>query len=491
MALLRVLSNGVLWQPWGSAAFARARRERKPVLLSIATTWCGSCLEMDRTSYADPDVVALINDRFVPVRVDADDRPDISERYSLGGWPTTAFLTPAGEILTGGTFVPLDRMSSILRRVADAYASQSDRMPESAAPLAQVPGPLGDSDLTKQIFDAFDDDDGGFGDEPRFPLASPIRLALELFVDTHNPAFERIVITSLDRMGWGGLYDSVDGGFFRYAATRDWQQPHVEKLLEPNAVLTRLYLDASDTLQIVRFSDRAADTLRYIQTWLADPVDGGWFGSQRADDAYYAADTPEARRLVPAPPIARSLYADSNGAMVSAALAAARVFADDGLRDFAVKSLERVLTACYRPGFGVAHGYDGQPGARGLLPDQFAMADACLDVFDLTGNVVYEMMAEELGHYAMRVMWDDERGGFFDRARDGEETSIGLLNRTLKPFVLNCDAARTLRRLATTSGESQFDRAADRTLEAMAPIAPTQGPLAAHYLLAMRAIRSR
>jgi uncharacterized protein YyaL (SSP411 family) len=126
-----------------------------------------------------------------------------------------------------------------------------------------------------------------------------------------------------------------------------------------------------------------------------------------------------------------------------------------------------------------------------LLPDQFAMADACLDVFDLTGNVVYEMMAEELGHYAMRVMWDDERGGFFDRARDGEETSIGLLNQTLKPFVLNCDAARTLRRLAITSGESQFDRAADRTLEAMAPIAPTQGPLAAHYLLAMRAIRSR
>jgi uncharacterized protein YyaL (SSP411 family) len=177
--------------------------------------------------------------------------------------------------------------------------------------------------------------------------------------------------------------------------------------------------------------------------------------------------------------------------MVSAALAAARVFGDDGLRDFAVKSLERVVMACYRPGLGVAHSYDGQPRTRGLLADQFAMADACLDVFDLTGNVVYEMMAEELGHYAMRVMWDEDRGGFFDRARDEEEASIGLLNQTLKPFVLNCEAARTLRRLAATSGESQFARAADRTLGAMAPIAPGQGPLAAHYLLAMRAIRSR
>ena len=110
MPSLRVLSNGVAWQPWGGAAFARARDEQKPVLLSIAATWCSSCHEMDRTSYADPDIVALINERFVPVRVDADDRPDISERYGLGGWPTTAFLTPGGEILAGGTFVPPDRM---------------------------------------------------------------------------------------------------------------------------------------------------------------------------------------------------------------------------------------------------------------------------------------------------------------------------------------------------------------------------------------------
>ena len=110
MASLRVLSNGVMWQPWGRAVFARARSEQKPVLLSITTAWCGSCFEMDRTSYADPGIITLINHRFIPVRVDADDRPDISERYSLGGWPTTVFLTAAGEILTGTTFVPRDRM---------------------------------------------------------------------------------------------------------------------------------------------------------------------------------------------------------------------------------------------------------------------------------------------------------------------------------------------------------------------------------------------
>ena len=186
-----------------------------------------------------------------------------------------------------------------------------------------------------------------------------------------------------------------------------------------------------------------------------------------------------------------SLYADSNALMVQTALHAARVFGDDGLRDFAVKSLERVLLVGYKPGAGVAHYFDGQPRVRGLLADQFVMAAACLDVFDLTGNVVYEMMAEELAHYAVRVMWDDQRGGFFDRARDEADAAIGLMSQPLKPFATNCDASRTLRRLADASGDQEFASYADRTLAAMAPSAASQGPLAAHYVLAMRAAAVR
>src|SRR5689334_13009258 len=118
---------GVAWQPWSGAAFARARDEQKPVLLSISAAWCHSCHEMDRTSYADPEIAAFINDRFVPIRVDADDRPDISERYSLGGWPTTAFLTAGGDILGGGTFVPRERMRGVLMRVEQAFQSDAHR----------------------------------------------------------------------------------------------------------------------------------------------------------------------------------------------------------------------------------------------------------------------------------------------------------------------------------------------------------------------------
>ena len=487
-------SNGVAWQPWSGDAFDRAREQRKPVLLSISTAWCRWCHEMDRTSYADPEIAALINQRFIPIRVDADDRPDISERYSLGGWPTTAFLTPSGDILGGGTFVPLERMLGVLTQVSEAFQSQPTRAAREQNEDPIATDAVADAgQLAGRVFSTFDQEYGGFGTEPKFPHAAPLQLALDLFVESRDPSLERIVLISLDRIGWGGLYDAVDGGFFRYATTRDWQLPHFEKLLDVNAALARVFLEAGAKLQIARFTERAGDTLRYIQNWLADPVDGGWYGSQDADETYYAAQSHDGRRTLTPPSISRSLYTDANAAMVSTAFASASVFSDDGLRDFALKSLERVLLASYKPGHGVAHYHDGQPRVRGLLADQLDMAAACLDAFDASGNVVYEMMAEELGHYAMRTMFDESHGGFFDRANEDEdgEPSIGLMSRRLKPFVTNCDGARTLLRLGAASGEQDFVRAAERTIDAMRPLAASQGPLAAHWLLAVRAAATR
>ncbi len=490
----QVLSNAVAWLPWGAAAFARAREERKPVLLFIAATWCQRCREMDCTTYLDPIIATFINHRFVPVRVDADLRPDVSERYSLGGWPTTAFLTPGGAVLGGGTFVPLHRMLSVLTQVAEAFAARTE---DPAEELRALPGPSTPApapslaEVSDAIFATYDPEHGGFGGEPKFGLVAPIRLALELAGADEHSSYRSIAEASLDAMGWGGLYDEVDGGFFRCAAGRDWQSPNTEKMLEGNAALLRLYLDAGAAFGLARFTERAADILRYVQTWLADPVDGGWWGSQAADDRYYGVTTHEARRALTPPGAGRVMFADGNAGMASAALHAASVFNDDGLRDFALKSFERVLLACYKPGMGVAHSFDSRPGARGLLADQFAMADASLDAFDLTGNVVYQMMAEELARYAIRLMWDDSEGGFFDRGADEPEPAFGLLRRRLKPFAGNCDLSRTLRRLAGASGDREFITFADRTLAAMAPLAAGHGPVAAHYVLAVRASEVR
>jgi uncharacterized protein YyaL (SSP411 family) len=284
---------------------------------------------------------------------------------------------------------------------------------------------------------------------------------------------------TLDAMSGGALYDDADGGFYRCAADRDWRNASEEKLLDVNAALLRLYAEAAGVLDAARYREIAADTLRYVQTALADPVDGGWAGSQRGE----AVD--------------RTLYTGWNAQMVSAALRAARLFDDPALAQFAVKSLERVLLAGYRPGAGVAHYHDPstalRAGAdaqvRGLLDDQIQMAAAALDAFEATGDVVYSMMAEELGHFALRTMWDDDDAGFFDRIAAAEE--VGLLRRRDKPFVPNCEAASVLARLAAVSGTHEFREKAEAALARVAGMAAAHGPLAAHYLLALRDCRLR
>lgn len=478
------------WLTWSAAAFARARGEGKPVLLSITAPWCGASAEMDRTAFADPRVAGLLNERFVPIRVDAERRPDIAERYSLGGWPTTAFLTADGAIAGGGTFVSRERMPAVLLKVLETFRARSSQLASPLASAAEslfAPSPSAPghaSDLVACVFASFDSTHGGFGTAPKFPLTAPLELALALYSDRRDGRMARIAQTSLDAIGWGPLFDEIDGGFFRCATAQDWHTPQTAKLLETNAALLAVYVEASTVLECARYRERAAETLRYVQTWLADQADGGWAGSQCVDDGYYRADA-ASRRLVQAPAIDRTLYTASNAAMASAALRAALAIDDPALGEFALRSLERVALAAYRPGAGVAHSVDDEGAhVRGLLDDQIAMASAQLDAYDATGNVVYEMMAEELVHFAIRVMWDERAGGFFDRAEPDELERAGLMCTRLKPFVANCEAARVLRRLAETSGTQQFAQRADATLAAMAPHAAAHGPLAAHYLLA-------
>ena len=477
--------TGISWLPWTAASFTRAREEGKPVLLSLAPTWCRNSAEMDGTSYAAPDVAALANTRFIPVRVDADRRPDIAERYHLGGWPTTAFLTPDGEILGGGTYVGQRRLADVLARVHRAYASGQHlgRVAPAAAAADSGAAPTLEQ-LVEQVVQTFDGANGGFGGAPKFPHVAPVRLAMSLYTRTGDTAQRDMAITSLDAMGWGPLYDERDGGFFRYSQASDWGQPNEEKLLDVNALMLALYVDASETFELARYVERADDIVRYVQTWLADTVDAGWSGSQRADAAYYAgrSDGPPA---VAAPPVDTTLFTDWNALMVAAALKAGRVLNDPGLSEFAIRSLERVVLLCYQPGAGMAHYHDGEPQVRGLLEDQVMMSIAQLDAFEATANIVYEMMAEELALHAIQQMWDSDAGGFFDRSLEAGD--VGLLSERYKPFAVNCAAAGMLRRLARLSRKPLYDGYADRILAVMANRARREGPLAAEYVLAATA----
>jgi uncharacterized protein YyaL (SSP411 family) len=469
----------VPWEPWSAAAFARASREAKPVLLSITAAWCGACHEMDRTTYADPGVAALVAERFVPVRVDADHRPDINERYNLGGWPTTAFLTADGQLITGGTFIAVDRMPGVLTRVAEAfaarvveYAANHEAAEAAASPAYEDTGAAESGDATggaqgmpalvDAIFATFDEQHAGFGVEPKFPHAAPLHLALALWRDTREPRWRTIAERTLDAMWNGGLWDTAGGGFFRYAATRDWRLPHVEKLLETNATLLAVYAEAAVVLSRSVDRDRTAAVARFITTSLRDER-GGYFGS-------------DAERV---------LYADGNALAASSLIKAGAVLSDSTLVKEALASFERVLLACYKPGAGLAHDVDR--GVRGLLGDQIAAIAALLDAHDLTDGEPYQMMAEELGHFTVRALEDSPAGGLFDRAP--REDDVGLLRMRRKPFVANAEAAVALSRLQRVSRDYDFATAAAGALLAAARQAAHHGPLAAHYVLAARELR--
>ena len=483
------------WLSWNTDAFARARGEGKPILLSLSASWCHWCHEMDRTTYSEPGVVALVEASFVPVRVDADRRPDISERYQIGGLPTTAFLTVDGDVIAGANYIPPDRMSGVLEQVARAFAGRQQELAVRAGFSPFTDTRVMDADATldrilEHVFETYDEEFGGFGTEPKFPLTAPILLALDIYKGSGDERMRSIAETTLDAMADGGLYDEVDGGFFRYATTRDWQLPHDEKLLDVNAALLSLYVRAAEVLESDRYRTLAAALVRYAGIWLADP-DGGWWGSQSADRDYYALPTADARRAARPPAVDDTLYAGWNSAMVSAHLQAAQLLADSSTGEAAMASLERIFSRCYAPGGGIAHYFDGHAQIRGLLDDQVLAIEAALDAYEATGNITYEMVAEEVGHFMVRTLWDGEEGGFIDRASPGEAEDVGLLRTRLKPFVSNCEAARVLLRLDAHSGNHEFGEKARAALALMHPLAANRGPQSAHYLLAVRDARIR
>jgi uncharacterized protein len=464
---------GVAWTDWSAAAFARAADERKPVLLAIGASWCHGCAIMDHTTYSVPEIVRTINDGFVPVRVDADRRPDVNERYNLDGWPTTAFLTPSGEVLTGSTYVVPDQMMRMLAEVTQGLATRYDELMSRAdaaaqarraaqAPARYEPDQSAPDWLAEEILRQHDPEFGGFGSGGKFLHASALGFAVARYEATRDERLAALVTRTLDAMAWGGVFDEVDGGFFRYAAGRDWARPHTEKMLEDQAAMIDVLLAASVVLDRANWRDRARDVIRFVQRTLADPTRGGFRASQRADEEYYLVNASIRETLEP-PVVDHTLFTDVNAQGAAAWLRAGAIFDDVDLGRFGLQSLERVLLATYRPGEGVAHCRGASGEVRGLLTDQVHAAWALLHVHDATANETYLMLAEELARTALRTHWDARASGFLDHVPGGPE-DIGRLRDPVKPLALNCLAARVLSRLASLTGRDELQARALETL---------------------------
>lgn len=477
------------WLPWGSEAFARASAEDKPILLSISAVWCHWCHVMDETSYSDPEVIASIAQRFVPIRVDNDRRPDVNARYNMGGWPTTAFLAPDGALLTGATYLPPPQMRRALEEIARFYAQNKDAISDRSAQLhaaaeSHEPVPKGDLRdgtivrLVEELGESFDEEFGGFGEAPKFPQPELLEFLLTRWRATGDARLLTMVTRTMLSMSRGGTYDRVEGGFFRYSTTRDWSVPHFEKMAEDHAGLLRVLA------QLVLFSptDEFHTTLRsaaaYVRATLRDPQTGLFGGSQDADEEYFALPLEE-RRTRTSPFVDRTSYTNWTCALAGAWFYAGLALDEDAFAAEALATLDRV-DATLLDADGLAYHFvvPGElPQVRGLLADQTAYLRALLDGHEIGGH---ERLLERARALADRTIaaFAADGGGFYDRV---DSETLGRLEIRDRPIVDNALLAESLLRLAALTGEERYRLQAEGVLALYARTYASAGAFAAAY----------
>jgi uncharacterized protein YyaL (SSP411 family) len=300
----------IRWHEWGEEAFAAAQRENKPMLLDIGAVWCHWCHVMDRESYDDPEVAAIVNEHFIAVKVDRDERPDIDSRYQAavsavsgqGGWPLTAFLTPDGKPFYGGTYFPPNdgygrpSFKRVLLSIANAYKEKHGDVVEQAkmveSAIAQAESFAGRSGrvsasivaaIQKSAISMFDAQHGGFGQAPKFPHPSVLDLLIEQYVRTADDGLRHLIVTTLEHMANGGVYDQLAGGFHRYSVDERWVVPHFEKMCYDNSELLKNYVHGYQATGSEFFASVARDIIRWMDEWLSDRERGGFYASQDAD----------------------------------------------------------------------------------------------------------------------------------------------------------------------------------------------------------------
>ncbi|MFZ0784334.1 MAG: thioredoxin domain-containing protein [Candidatus Acidiferrales bacterium] len=578
------------WHEWGEEAFAKARAAGKPVLLDIGAVWCHWCHVIDRESYENPEIAAMINELYIPVKVDRDERPDVDARYQSaisaisgqGGWPLTAFLTPDGKPFFGGTyFPPEDAMGRpgfkrILAAISDAFEKRRAEVDNSAQALEQAvakaeifQGARGEFDA--RVVDAvveaavrrFDPTHGGFGDAPKFPHSSAIDLLLEREKWPGGENLRAIVEATLNGMAAGGFADQIGGGFHRYSVDERWCVPHFEKMSYDNSELLKNYLHGYQATGNDLYREVAEGTVAWMTEVLSDKERGGFYASQDADqtldddgdyftwtvDELRAALTPDeatvmelyfdvqphgemhhspaknvlwrarsfgeiaeklgkdfdyvhervgsaenkmlkARLARPTPFVDTTVYVAWNAMFVSAYLEASHVLSSWMARDcreFALKTLERILAEAWDESKGFLHRVGG-PRLEGSLDDQVFTIAALLDAWEATFDRRYFDIAERAMRLAVERFGDPEGGGFFDRAKDA--APMGGLEVRRKPLQDsptpggNSVAAIVLDRLHALTGERLYRDWAEKTLEAFVGLIPQYGLFAATYALA-------
>jgi uncharacterized protein YyaL (SSP411 family) len=470
------------WREWSEKAFDEARQLNRPILLSISAVWCHWCHVMDETTYSHARVIDLINREYLPIRVDNDVRPDINQRYNMGGWPTTAFLTSSGDLLTGATYMPPDQMADALMRVSSYYRTHQTEIASRALEARKRAGSgtsrsAGELDegivesILEAVTNAYDPEYGGFGNAPKFPQAEALLLLLEQAQLRSDPALRQMAVHSLERMAGGGTYDHIEGGFFRYSTTQDWSVPHFEKMLEDHAGLI-------SAVALAGLDGILDSTTRYLDTVLRDEKTGLYAGSQDADEHYYSLGADE-RGPENAPYVDRRVYTSWNAALGVAYLEAAVLRDRPQLHENAAKLLDRLFRDRYRAGEGLMH----TEGAGGQLGDQVWGLLAAVRAGQSGLGDKWLPIAVDLAKHLEDTYADRELGGYFDHA--GEQ--LGRLGDPIKPLGENSVAAIALAELDILTGlpEMPYAKQARRALESVAALPRQYGLMAAAFARAL------
>ncbi len=508
-------STGINWHEWGDVAFAEAKAQNKPILLDIGAVWCHWCHVMDTGiagdsvhtgTYSDTAVQQKIAAHFVSIKVDNDRRPDINARYNMGGWPTTAFLTPDGETLYGETYVTPTRMVGLLDYIAHLWADNQDDIQqqiaemreERAASETRTPSDL-DPNTTQTVLNSirghFDPEYGGFlsSAPAKFPHPDALRLVLEEYARTGDASLKEIAEKTLHGMADGGMYDHFAGGFFRYSTDREWAVPHFEKMLEDNAKLTSVYALAYQVLGAHYYLDVVKSAQGWLLSEMRDPDTGAFAGSQDAgpEEAYYSEPL-AVRATLPTPYIDRTVYTGWNALMVSALLAWSKI---TGRYDTNASStyLELFQKAKKLEGQSLLPHFvtpEGVEGGSGLLTDQTAFLNAGLDMYEINGwgDAIDLDDAASFGRYILEALEDKAEGGFFDLTPD--PNAAGELARPKKDMGENADAALALIRLSGFTADAKYKQAAERALKLFAGEYAQTGYFAASYARAVDAARA-
>ena len=527
--LLQHADNPVDWYAWGEEAFARARAEDKPILLSVGYAACHWCHVMAHESFEDEATAQLMNEHFVNVKVDREERPDVDSIYmdavvafnrGHGGWPMTVFLTPDGEPFFGGTYYPpeprhgMPSFGQVLVALAEAYREQRDAVAEQAASMVEAlrdnarvaPSrePLSDAVFAESIAvlrRQFDARWGGFGHAPKFPPASTLEFLRRRGVDD-------LVAPTLDGMAAGGMYDLVGGGFHRYSVDEQWLVPHFEKMLYDNALLVPAYLHAGNDDVVERTVEYCLRELRLdgggfasaqdadtdgveglTYTWtpaelvaaigagrdaLLQPFEHGRYVLRGELSADERARLLEIRSHRPQPLRDDKAIAGWNGLMLAALAEAGRRLERDHWVQAGVELAEFLLGPLSTAGGRLHRTWrDGVAKGTGYLEDYAHVAHGLYELHVATGELHWLRESRRLALLAVELFADDERGGFFLTPADGEALVARQKDLDDNPTPSgNSMLAFVLLRLARIWGDDELERRAVGVLRLVRDVIP-------------------